>query len=114
MSKLRYPEDFCPCGNQFCPGECNQTTGETYMGTFDPNPPMAFKVDGHPVVLWKDYGMVCPELWTTNGHFGYVARLTADYAKNDRKRVSEEAFECDFTDPHALFAALKEWAAKQS
>lgn len=81
-------------------------------GPFDPNPPVAFKVDGHPVVLWKDYGMVC-ELWTTNGSFGFVAKLTADHARNDRTRVTEEAFECDFTDPHALLTALKKWAVKQ-
>lgn len=36
-----------------------------------------FRIGGHPVMFWGNYGVVCPNLWTTNGSLYLVAEQVA-------------------------------------
>jgi hypothetical protein len=67
-----------------------------------------FKLNNREIVFWNGYGVVAPNLWTTNGSFSYVARLTANYIEHGWK-VTDSTLpaDLDFTDEVALRDALR-------
>jgi len=70
----------------------------------------------HDVKFWKDYGVVCPTLWTTNGSFSYVARMLVDYYLSPRGyKIINHLFgqNVDFSSVQSVFDFLsreyKKW-----
>lgn len=62
----------------------------------------------YPVLFWNDYGVVAPQLWTTNGSAGYTARLCAGHIAHGSYTVEDSTLDpgLDFTDAAALWKAL--------
>lgn len=77
------------------------------------NEKLLYKIDGHEVLYWESYGIVAPTCWTTNGHYGYVARLTQNWLEHGSK-ITESTLpaDTDFTDSIKLFEAFKKATGK--
>lgn len=60
-------------------------------------------IDGHLIMLWRNYGSVCPALWTTNGNIAMTARLIAGRVERGSVIVGPDI---DWRDDHAIRVAL--------
>lgn len=73
----------------------------------------------HRVMLWKNYGVVCPTLWSMNGELRPAARFITDVIKDRRFVVVESSLPVgfNFTDYVTLlekFISLnKSWSKPQ-
>jgi hypothetical protein len=77
------------------------------------NEKLLYKIDGHRVMYRENYGIVAPGCWTTNGHYGYVARLTQNWLEHG-SNITESTLplDTDFANSVKLCEALKK-AAEQ-
>lgn len=83
---------------------------------------LLFKLGTHEVMMWPDYGVVCPTLWTTNGSVRMVSERAFFLVKHWKEDFRREGFEPDdryqlnssvipesaFDSVETLFAAIKE------
>lgn len=58
--------------------------------------------------LWAGYGVVCPDLWTTNGSCAYMAKLAYGHVQAGNYTVEPGSIAPDFTSEEALTTQLRE------
>lgn len=63
----------------------------------------------YPIQLVEDYGVVAPNLWTTNGSMGYTAGLVADYVSKNKFIAHSISISdgVDYTSKQSIFDAIK-------
>lgn len=56
---------------------------------------LLFKLGKHAVMMWPDYGVVCPSKWTTNGSVRMVAQQAYYLLKHWKEDFRKEGFTPD-------------------